>query len=109
MTESDEYAVLIGKQISEILSRHGQTQASLAAKLGISRAAVNKWVNGQIAPSPRNIARIASATGCTTDYLLPRIDDDDSQDGPKEIIKDALDRLSKQQLEAIAFIIKTMV
>ncbi len=48
----------------------GLTQGQLAAKLGVSRPAVNQWESG--AREPRGVdalVRLAEALGCTLDWL----------------------------------------
>ncbi len=46
-------------QIREILSSKAYTQATLAERLGVSFAALNRWLNGRAEPHPRRLETIA--------------------------------------------------
>jgi Fic family protein/DNA-binding XRE family transcriptional regulator len=46
-------------QIREILSSRAYTQSSLADRLGVTFAALNRWLNGHAKPHPRRLETIA--------------------------------------------------
>ncbi len=46
-------------QLKEILKASGQSQASLALELGVTFAALNRWINGVAKPRPKMLKAIA--------------------------------------------------
>lgn len=55
---------------SEKLIKAGLTSSALADKLGISRAAVSKWMNGESFPKPDKLLRIGMLLGTGYDELV---------------------------------------
>lgn len=48
----------------------GLTQAEVAAKLGVTDAAVCQWEKGETMPNGKRLPEIAKLYGCTVDELL---------------------------------------
>ncbi|MCK4564352.1 MAG: helix-turn-helix transcriptional regulator [Verrucomicrobia bacterium] len=55
---------------SEKLIKAGMTASALAEKLGVSRAAVSKWMNGESFPKPDKLLRIGMLLGTGYDELV---------------------------------------
>ena len=49
--------------LREYLSRSGETEAAFGVRIGVSQAAVSRWVNGLRTPSKEFIIQIAKETG----------------------------------------------
>ena len=60
----------IGKIIRNYRKEMGITQEEMAARLGVTTPAVNKWENGNTLPDIGLVAPIARLLGITTDELL---------------------------------------
>lgn len=60
----------IGNTISSLRKKNGMTQATLAARLGVSDKAVSKWENGQGYPDVTLFPVLADVFGVSVDYLM---------------------------------------
>lgn len=49
--------------VTEIMSAKGLTQTALAAKLGLTKAAVSKWINGDAFPRPPELLKLGKVLG----------------------------------------------
>ena len=58
------------EHIAHLRKRARLTQLSLAAKMGVARATVNRWETGHASPRSGLLASLATALGCSTDDLL---------------------------------------
>ena len=79
----------------------GITQAALAERVGVTKAAVSKWELGQSLPDVAMLPRLASQLGVTLDELIgygQELSDEEVStiDGNKDEIADAKDVLSKK-------------
>lgn len=61
---------MIGERLSEVRKDHGDTQAILAAKLGISLPTVRAWEQEKSSPSHDMLVSICKLYGVSADYLL---------------------------------------
>lgn len=66
MTEKTTFSGRLEQQLAE---RH-MTQKELAAKAGVTEAAVSHYIRGDRIPRSAVLARIADALGTTSDYLM---------------------------------------
>ena len=71
-------AAVIGAAIIENRQAAGLSQKQLAAKAGVSHAAVSYWENGVNVPNVADCWRVADALGLTVDELIGR-----SYDAPR--------------------------
>lgn len=55
----DNYGAWLGRQ----LQRQGLTQAELAVRVGVTRAAVSTWVSGRVSPRPETLKLIEEVLG----------------------------------------------
>ncbi len=60
----------IGERISWLRTRAGLTQAQLAELTGINQSNIARWESGNQTPSQISAAKVATALGTTTDYLI---------------------------------------
>lgn len=61
---------MIADRIKELRERSGYTQATLAKRLGLTRASINAWESGVSAPSTQYLIELAKLFKVTTDYIL---------------------------------------
>lgn len=52
-----------GEDVSQARKRRGETQAELAARVGVTRFAVAAWESGRVAPSVEKLCQICTAAG----------------------------------------------
>lgn len=60
----------LGARISELLQKQGVSQKELAKRIGVTEAAMSRYISGTREPKPDVIANIATALHTTSDYLL---------------------------------------
>ena len=60
----------LGERISEMLRKQGIQQKELAERIGITEAAMSRYIAGTREPKPDVIANMATALHTTSDYLL---------------------------------------
>ena len=65
----------VGNVIKKYRKKKGMTQEQMAARLGVTAPAVNKWEKGGTLPDVALLAPIARLLGITTDELLSFKDD----------------------------------
>ncbi|MFG2818298.1 helix-turn-helix transcriptional regulator [Kitasatospora sp. NPDC048365] len=68
MEDSEHFGVWLGRQ----LRRSGMSQAELADKLDLTRAAVSAWVTGRAHPRPELLPRIAALLGTDLATVVTR-------------------------------------
>jgi transcriptional regulator with XRE-family HTH domain len=64
------FSLALGARLRELREERGWSQRELGSKLGILQSKLSKYESGTHQPSLRNLVRIASLVGVTTDYLL---------------------------------------
>lgn len=72
-------------RMSELLCERNMTQRDLASVAGITESAVSHYMKGDRVPRGVNLAKVASALGTTTDYLLGKDDMSDQEDDFKTV------------------------
>tara|TARA_R110002124_G_scaffold133116_18_gene295768 strand:+ start:817 stop:1545 length:729 start_codon:yes stop_codon:yes gene_type:complete len=65
----------IRDRIIELMKLRGLKQKDLVDATGASKATVNQWVSGKIAPSNKYDRKLAVALGTNADFLIHGIDD----------------------------------
>lgn len=61
---------MIGERIKQLRISRNMTQASVAKKLGITRAGVNAWEMGISTPSTQYIIKLSLLFDISSDYIL---------------------------------------
>lgn len=59
-----------GNRLQQLLNQNNMTQRKLANKIGVTEAAISRYINDLQKPRPDILADIATALNTTTDYLL---------------------------------------
>lgn len=67
---------MIGERLSEIRKDHGDTQAALAQKLGVSLPTVRAWEQEKSSPSHETLVELCRMYSISSDYLLGLTDED---------------------------------
>lgn len=83
---------MIGERLSEIRKDYGDTQASLAARLGVSLPTVRAWEQEKSSPSHEMLISICRLYRVSSDYLLGLSDVD-----PAYIQQKRLERLTAEE------------
>ena len=63
----------VALRIKELRLEKGFTQKKLAEKVGCSASMVTRWEKEESEPTATAIVKLSEALGCTTDYLLGKI------------------------------------
>lgn len=58
------------RRLTELRSSHGDTQESLAKKLGLSRQSISKWERAEASPDIDNLIALAKLYGVSVDGIL---------------------------------------
>ena len=64
----------LGERIVELLKKAGLTQKQLADRIGVTEAAMSRYIKGEREPMSNVVADMATALRTTADYLLGRGD-----------------------------------
>lgn len=67
---------MIGERLSEIRKDHGDTQAALAQKLGVSLPTVRAWEQEKSSPNHDTLVELCRLYGISSDYLLGLTNED---------------------------------
>ena len=67
-----------GERLAKLLEIEGYTQRELANMIGVTEAALSRYLKDELEPKMEIIANIATALNTTTDYLLTGKDDTES-------------------------------
>jgi transcriptional regulator with XRE-family HTH domain len=60
----------IGDRILELMKKSDFTQRELATMVGVTEAAISRYINNEREPKVEVIANLATALETTTDYLI---------------------------------------
>ena len=88
----------LGQVIRKYRKKKNLTQEEMAARLGVSAPAVNKWENGNSMPDIMMLAPIARLLGITKDELLS-FSEELTEKEIKDIVDEADRRLKEQSFE----------
>lgn len=62
------------KRLAELRISHGYSQKEIAIELGVAQSIVSRWETGLNEPSKKNLNKLATLYGVSTDYLMGRND-----------------------------------
>ena len=62
------------KRLKHLIEINESSQQKVAEGIGVTRQALNKWVNGDCVPDISSAAKLAKLFGVSTDYLIGRTD-----------------------------------
>lgn len=87
---------MIGERLAEMRKDHGDTQAALAERLGVSLPTVRAWEQEKSSPSHETLVAICRLYDVSSDYLLGLTDLD-----PAYVQKKRLDQLTAEERAAV--------
>ena len=87
---------MIGERLSDIRKDHGETQADLAARLGVSLPTVRSWEQEKSSPGHEMLVSICKIYRISSDYLLGLSDID-----PAYVQRKRLEHFSQEELTAL--------
>lgn len=91
----------LGERISEILQKEGIQQKQLAERIGITEAAMSRYIAGTREPKPDTIANLATALHTTSDYLLGLENDTFNYRQIRRMIARNASAMTKQEKKAL--------
>lgn len=75
----------LAKRLRYLRDKHGYAQKYVANQLGIKNNTLSGYESGRRMPDAEMINKIADFYGCSTDYLLGRVDDPDLYSSREEV------------------------
>ena len=75
---------IFSQNLRHLMQRDNINQPELAKKLGVTKAAVNYWVNGRSVPQVSVVQQLADIFCCSTDDLLKETHPDILSGSPEE-------------------------
>jgi transcriptional regulator with XRE-family HTH domain len=91
----------LGDRISELLKKRNISQKELATQIGVTEAAMSRYIAGTREPKPDVLANIATALHTTSDYLLGIENDDFNYNNVKRIIARNSSKMTEQEKKAL--------
>src|SRR5205085_11846805 len=100
---------IVADRIRQLIEQSRLTQAQVAAKSGLTPAAISHFVTGQRTPGTSAVRRLADALNASVEYILGR-DEEPKVSGPTAgvIFRNARE-LSDDSLELLADFSQTLV
>jgi transcriptional regulator with XRE-family HTH domain len=86
---------MIGERLSEIRKDHGDTQTTLAKKLGVSLPTVRAWEQEKSSPSHEMLVSICHLYHVSADYLLGLSNIDPAYEQQQRLKKFTFDELAQ--------------
>lgn len=96
-------------KIKELREENGLTQKELAAKIGNMQRNISNWENGIIEPDCTTILKLADVFNVSIDELFGREYNEFYRASGHSDIPNIFNSLSKEQLEAVAALIKSFI
>ncbi|MBM7585801.1 transcriptional regulator with XRE-family HTH domain [Bacillus pakistanensis] len=87
----------IGKRIKNRRKEKNLRQEDLAKKVNVSSQVISNWERGYTEPSQSDVAKLADALDCSTDFLHGRTDD------PSNSNEEKLKKLPLEEGDSIHF------
>ena len=87
---------MIGERLAEMRKDHGDTQAALAERLGVSLPTIRAWEQEKSSPSHDMLVSVCKLYHVSADYLLGLSDVD-----PAYTQQRRLERFTKEELTAL--------
>lgn len=99
-------STLVGRRLSALLDERGMSQKELAAKTGLTPAAISRYVNGMREPRPITIAAIAKALGVKPEDITGTPEDRETDEAIRLIARNAHALTESQRAELIKALAK---
>ncbi len=95
----------IGGRIAELLQQTKYTQKELAGMVGVTEAAMTRYIKNERVPKADVIANLATALNTTSDYLIKGVDDTKHfSEIQRMVARNASGMTDEQKLELIRII-----
>jgi transcriptional regulator with XRE-family HTH domain len=91
----------LGDRISELLKKRNVSQKELATQIGVTEAAMSRYIAGTREPKPDVLANIATALHTTSDYLLGIENDDFNYNNVRRIIARNSSKMTEYEKKAL--------
>ena len=95
-----------GRRLTDLLRRRRMTQRDLAARTGLTEAAVSRYITGTREPRAITVAKIAKILDITPQELLGTITNDEVDGAVRLIARNASFLSEEQRAELIAALAK---
>ena len=99
-------SVEFGRRLTDLLRRKRMTQRDLAARTGLTEAAVSRYISGSREPRAITVAKIAKTLDVTPQELLGTITNDEVDGAVRLIARNASFLSEEQRTELIAALAK---
>ena len=70
MTRDEELALIIGKNINDIIESHNLNQREFAEMIGVQESTVGKWILGKASPRMGTIQKISDKFSLPKSYIM---------------------------------------
>lgn len=97
---------LVGRRLSTLLAEKEMSQKELAAKTGLTPAAISRYVSGAREPRPITIVAIAKALGVLPEAITGNSNQKETDDAIRLIARNAHSLTEEQRAELIAALVK---
>lgn len=103
-----------GGKIREIREAKHLTQDQLAELASLNRVTVAKYESGRVEPGAQALARIADALEISTDVLLGRADEPETEQPEKpttpeiKIVSTAMEKMSQEQQDQVIAVLRAV-
>lgn len=97
----------MGKRISELMKKEGFTQKGLAQVIGVTEAAVSRYLRDEREPKADVIANLATALNTTSDYLIRGEEDTTSFEEVHRLVARGSRNMSREEkMELVRLLLK---
>ena len=91
----------IGDRIASLLSKSGLTQKELAGMVGVTEAAMSKYLKNERRPRIEVVANLATALNTTSDFLIYGTEPDDDFAQVYRLVARSSSKMSDDQKMAL--------
>lgn len=82
---------MLAERLKKLRNKEGMTQGEFAKKLGVARSTYSGYERGTSEPDNETLDKIANHFAVTTDYLLGRSVDNNTEKHPAEKLREYID------------------
>jgi len=85
MTDIEQGALVLAKNIRRLCEEKGMTHRALAEKAGITKVSISRYCSGKRVPSAPTLYAMAKALDCRMDDLMEGVDVDVPEEADEDI------------------------
>lgn len=97
MLQTDDFGV----RLKERMRAKNWNQSDLARACKLGRDSISTYINGTVKPTPKNLARIANALGCSPADLMPEYPAHSSEEAVLEMAQMADGKVRLKILQSV--------